>query len=66
LEEINNKYPKSKHLQFIKRINCILPLIVKETPISKTPTFYTDGNKTKITGCKSGISKVIQSPYTLV
>ena len=50
LGEINNKYPKSKHLQFIKRINCILPLIVKETPISAASTFYTDTNKS----CKAG------------
>lgn len=28
-----NKYPKSKHLQFIKRSNWVLPCIVKRPPI---------------------------------
>lgn len=45
LVEINSKYPKSKQLQFIKRINWILPCIVKGMPFPGTPTFYTDANK---------------------
>ena len=35
--EINNKYPQSKQLQFIKRTNWILPRTVRGTPISKAP-----------------------------
>ena len=42
---INNRYPKSKWLQFIKRTNWILPRIIKGTPISGAPTFYTDASK---------------------
>jgi hypothetical protein len=45
LGEINNQYTKSKQLKFIKRTNWILPPIVKRTPISGAPTFYTDDNK---------------------
>ena len=33
LEEISNKYPQIKKLQFIKRTNWIIPYIVWETPI---------------------------------
>lgn len=56
-EEINNKYSQSKRLQFIKWTNWILPRIVKGTPISEVPTFYTDT-------CKSG--KAGQSPCVSV
>ena len=46
----NNKYPKkSKHIQFLKWTNWILPYILKTTPISEfytmQLTFYTDANK---------------------
>jgi hypothetical protein len=65
--EINNKYPQSKQLQFIKRNNWILPQIIKRTPTSGGPTFYTDTNKSKKAGHKSeDISKVVQSPYNSV
>lgn len=46
--KINNKYPKSKQLQFIKRTNWILPCIVRGPPISKALTFYTDANNSGI------------------
>jgi hypothetical protein len=37
---------------------------MRETPISNTPTFYTDTNKSGMAGYKSeNISKIIQSPY---
>lgn len=42
LGEMNNKYPKSKCLLFIKRTNWILPHIVKGTPVPEAPTFYTE------------------------
>ena len=46
LGEINNRYPKSKWLHFIKGINWILPHIIKGTPISgAATTFYTDASK---------------------
>ena len=65
--EINSKYPKNKHLHFIKRTNWILPCIVQGTPIPDTPTFYTDANKLGIAGYKSeNMSQVIQSAYILV
>lgn len=39
---------------------------MRETPISNTPTFYTDTNKSGMAGYKSeNISKIIQSPCTL-
>ena len=64
---INNRYPKSKWLQFIKRTNWILPHIIKETSISIAPTFYTDVSKSKKAGYKSeDISKVTESPYKSV
>lgn len=44
-EEINNKYSQSKRLQFIKWTNWIFPRIVKGTPTSEVPTFYTDAYK---------------------
>ncbi|KAL6091746.1 hypothetical protein STEG23_010248 [Scotinomys teguina] len=39
LGEINNRYPKSK------RIEWVLPHIVRQKPISGVLTFYTDANK---------------------
>ena len=53
LGEINNRYPKSRQLQFIKRPNWIFPHIIKGTPISGAPTFYTDANKSGKAGYKS-------------
>lgn len=60
LGEINNKYPKSKRLQFIKRTNWVLPHIVWRTPISGSPIFfYTDANKSGKAGYTSeNLSKV--------
>lgn len=67
LGEINNRYPKSKRLQFIKRTNWILPRIIKGTPISGAPTFYTDASKSGKAGYKSeNVSKVTESPYKSV
>lgn len=67
LGEINNKYPQSKRLQFIKRTNWILPHRVKGTPISGVPTFYIFANKSGKAVYKSGkVSKVAQSPYDSV
>lgn len=51
LWEINN-YLKSKHLQFIKRTNWILPHIVKETPIPEAPTIYPDASQLRMEGYK--------------
>lgn len=48
-EEINNKYLKSKQLQFIKN-NWILLSTVRGTPVSKAPTFYLDANKLGMVG----------------
>lgn len=42
LGEIKSNYPKSKCIEFIKRTNWILPLIVKGMPIPVASTFYTD------------------------
>jgi hypothetical protein len=53
LEDINNRYPKSKWLQFIKRTNCFLHCIIKGTPISGTSIFYTDASKSGKTGYTS-------------
>ena len=65
--EINNKYLQTKQLQFIKRTSCILPHIVKGTPISGAPTFFTDANKLRKVGYKSeDISKVVESPYNSI
>ena len=62
-----NEYLQSKHLQFTKRTNWILPSIVKGTPIPEAPTFYTDANKLGMASSKSDkMSKVIQSPHTSV
>ena len=67
LGEINSKYPKSKHLQFIKITNWITPCIIKGTPILEAATFCTDANKLGIAGYKSeNMSQVIQSAYILV
>lgn len=52
LGEINSKYPKSKRDLFIKRIYWILPYIVKGTPISGAPIFYSDANKSRKIGNK--------------
>ena len=43
--DINNKYPQSKMIEFLKKTNCILPRIVRDEPISGAPTFYTNANK---------------------
>ena len=48
-----NEYLQSKHLQFTKRTNWILPSIVKGTPIPQAPTFYPDASKLRMEGCKS-------------
>jgi hypothetical protein len=48
--EINSKYPKSKHLQFIKITNWITPCIIKGTPILEAATFCTDANKLGMAG----------------
>ena len=45
----------------------ILSHIVRQTPISGVPTFYTDANKSGKARYKSGeIRKVIQGPYNSV
>lgn len=70
--DINNKYPKSKHLQFMERkkkekLNWILPCIVKEMPVPNVPLIYTDENEFGMAGYNSDkMSKVIQSPHTSV
>ena len=67
LGEINNNYPKSKRLNFIKRTSWILPRIVRDAPITGAHTFYTDANKSGKAGYKSEeLSKVEQSPYDSV
>jgi hypothetical protein len=67
LGEINNKYLQTKQLQFIKRTSCILPHIVKGTPISVAPIFYIDANKSIKAGNKSeNIGEIIQRPHCLV
>jgi hypothetical protein len=67
LREINNRYPKSMWLEFIKRTNWILPRIIKGTPISGAPTFYTDASKSGKAEHKSeDVSKVVESPYKSV
>jgi hypothetical protein len=66
LGEINNRYPKSRQLQFI-RTNWILPRIIKGTTVSGIPTFYTDASKSGKAGFKSEYkSKVFESPYKSV
>lgn len=45
LGEINNKYPKSKHLQFIKLTSWIIPCVIKGRPTPKARTLYTGANK---------------------
>ncbi|KAL6093193.1 hypothetical protein STEG23_016117 [Scotinomys teguina] len=67
LGEINNRYPKSKRIEFIKKTEWVLPHIVRQKPISGVPTFYTDAIKLGKAGHKSGdLSKVVQSPYNSV
>ena len=53
--EINNKYPKSKRLQFIRKPDWVLPHIVWETLISGASMFYTDANKSGKASYKSEI-----------
>lgn len=53
-EELSNKYPKSKTLQFIKRINYILHHIIKGASMSEFPIFYSDTNKSGKADFKSG------------
>lgn len=50
---MSNKYPKSKHIQFIKRTNWIFLHSIKKTPVSEAPAFYMDTKKTEIAGFKS-------------
>ncbi|KAL6090311.1 hypothetical protein STEG23_009234 [Scotinomys teguina] len=67
LGEINNRYPKSKRIEFVKKTEWVLPHIVQQKPISGVLTFYTDANKLGKAGYKSGdLSKVVQSPYNSV
>ena len=67
LGEINNKYPRSKRIQFIKETNWIFPHVVQDTPISGAPTFYMDANNLGKVGYKSdNLTKVTQSPYNSV
>ncbi|KAL6044970.1 hypothetical protein STEG23_011887 [Scotinomys teguina] len=67
LGEINNHYPKSKRIEFIKKTEWVLPHTVRQKPISGVLTFYTDANKLGKAGYKSGdLSKVVQSPYNSV
>ncbi|KAL6070467.1 hypothetical protein STEG23_006054, partial [Scotinomys teguina] len=67
LGDINNRYPKSKKIEFIKKTEWVLPHIVRQKPISGVLTFYTDANKLGKAGYKSGdLSKVVQSPYNSV
>ncbi|KAL6063533.1 hypothetical protein STEG23_000298 [Scotinomys teguina] len=67
LGEINNCYPKSKRIEFIKKTEWVLPHIVRQKPISGVFTFYTDANKLGKAGYKPGdLSKVVQSPYNSV
>ena len=65
--ESNNKYPKRKIIQLVKRTNCFLPHSVWETPITRAPTFYIIENKSGLAGYKSEkFSKVDLSPYDTV
>ena len=67
LKNINNKYPKSKQIEFIKRTNWILPCTVRRAPISGAVTFYTGANKSEMSVYKAGTnSKVVQSPHDSV
>ena len=67
LGKVNNKYVKSKCIQFIKRTNWILPHIVKRTSIPEAAIFYVDANQMGMAGYKSHkISKVTKSLYTSV
>lgn len=51
----------------MKRTTRVLPCIVRKTPISGAPIFYTDGNESVKAGYKlENLSKVIQSPYNSV
>ncbi|KAL6034957.1 hypothetical protein STEG23_012072 [Scotinomys teguina] len=45
LGEINNRYPKNKRIEFIKKSEWVLPHIVQQKRISGVLTFYTDANK---------------------
>ena len=53
LGETNNKYLKSKHIQFTKGTHWILPCIIKRTPIPEASTFYKDSKKMVMTCYKS-------------
>lgn len=67
LGEVNNRYPQSKHMQLIKRINWIPPCIVKGTQIPEAPALYTNANKMGKAGYKPDkISQVITGPYSSV
>ncbi|KAL6033485.1 hypothetical protein STEG23_016302 [Scotinomys teguina] len=67
LGEINNCYPKSKRIEFIKKTEWVLPHIVQQKPVSGVLTFYTDANKLGKAGYKSrDLSKVVQSPYNSI
>lgn len=53
----NKKYPLGRRLLLIKRINWILPHIVKRIPMSRAPTFDPDANKSGKAGYTSGKTK---------
>lgn len=51
----------------MKRTTRVLPCIVRKTPISGVPIFYTDENESVKAGYKSeNLIKVVQSPYNSV
>ncbi|ERE69715.1 sorting nexin-6-like protein [Cricetulus griseus] len=65
LGTISNNYPKTDRIKFIKKTVWILLRIVRQTPIYRVLTFYTDANKSGKAGYKAGeVSKVVQNPYT--
>ena len=64
MREINNKYPKSKQLQFQNNVNELSFFIMKVIPISGALAFFTAANKSQKAGYKSeNINKVVESPY---
>lgn len=64
LGEINKKYPKTRPLHFIKRINWILPTIVKRT-ILELLTFYTDASNLGMSGYMLEKNKSNSKPICL-
>lgn len=61
LGDINNKYVKSKELQFTKRTEWILSCIVKRAPVSVALTFYTEANELEMAGYKAENSSKVNS-----